>query len=200
MRGPGRIGEPHRRVWDDQTRGAEHRQTIAHGVSRGLKRVLKIQPRRGARFREASKGMGASGTDSDSDSDTDQVWKLGSGDCELSIEGRVCSPGGGGVEVSSLRRVGAIGLQMEFPDARSQLPVASGLEAEGCELATPSSGLRRVGAPGLQREFPDAGCQSLRNWDLGAELATPPFQGLPQARGRFQILAIADRDTLRTAG
>jgi hypothetical protein len=44
---------------------------IAHGVSRGLKRVLKIQPRRGDRFREASKGMDALGNDSDPDSDAD---------------------------------------------------------------------------------------------------------------------------------
>ena len=50
IRGVGRGAGPHRRAWDGRARGAEHRQMIAHGASRGLS-VKGNQPRRGARFR-----------------------------------------------------------------------------------------------------------------------------------------------------
>ena len=55
------------RVWDDQARSAEHRQTLAHGVSRGTHVRKDPQPQRGDRHgrlprrgtsREAEKDAG----------------------------------------------------------------------------------------------------------------------------------------------
>ena len=51
IRSVGRVGKPHRQAWNGRARGAEHRQTIAHGVSRGFPSRIETSPGRGDRIR-----------------------------------------------------------------------------------------------------------------------------------------------------